>query len=148
MPAREDWDALPVDPTIDGPLFSGPASRPEGPFDGSSEKPAPEEALIAGMIWKHRGRDNAVPIAQIAEVTKFDPRVIKTIVEKLRKKHRCQIGPRHQEPVGYFWIVDDEDRRLACAPFQSQMLAMWESLQILDTPQRNRELLERLRNRL
>lgn len=148
---RGDEDFFPVAPGIDGPLFAevtGPPRPEPGPFDDSTEQPTPEEVLVAGMIWKHRGRVNAVAGEEIAQVTGIEPRFVKATVQALRDKHRCRIGSKHYDPPGYYWIVDDEDRRLAVGPFHSQMLAMWDTLQVLDTRANNGKLLERMKEKL
>jgi predicted transcriptional regulator len=144
----EDWDSYPVEPSIGGPLFGDEPPCAAGPFDNSTHVPDREEILVAGLIWKHQGRERSLAIARIAEVTAFSPRSIKTIVERLRKKHHCQIGPRHEDPAGYFWIVDEEDRRLARAPFHSQITSMFDTLLVLDSREGCRGLIEKLRSKL
>lgn len=151
--AAEDWDSIPVEPSIGGPLFgseSGPAEprRASGPFDDSATEPDPEEILVAGLIWKHQGRERSLAIARITEVTGLNARAVKSTVERLRKTHRCQIGPRHEDPAGYFWIVDEDDRKLARAPFHSQILAMFDTLMVFDSRESLRGLVEKLRGKL
>lgn len=135
-------DYAPAEATVSGPLFD------TGPFDLSRSEPTEEERTVAELIWRHRGQESAVAIARIVEATKYSYRDIKSIVEILRKKHSCQIGARHEDPAGYFWIDNDEDRKAAVGPIRSQVEKMFETLVVLDTLERNRELLDELKTRL
>lgn len=144
-------DALPVAPTIGGPLFgdtSGELASEPTPFDNSGNKPTPEERMIAYFIWKHRGSRNPVSVAKLNELSKLDQRTIKGTVQQLRVNHHCPIGARREEPAGYFWIVDEADRKAAVGPYRAQLLSMWDTLRVLDSPVANRELLDQMRSKL
>jgi hypothetical protein len=135
-----------------GPLFdaaelAGGSACPttvDGPFAESSEAATPEEVAIALLIWDRKGWDAAIAIAEIEEKTGYSNRMVKTTVEILRKKHKCAIGPRHEGTPGYYWIVTPEDRVKACRSFYSQILAMWETLQVLGSREGNAKLLSKM----
>jgi hypothetical protein len=138
---EQDWDGPLPAAGIAGPLFDG-----GGPFANSTEKPTSEEVLLGEMLWRHQGRAYAIQVGEIAAVTGIEYRYVKSTVEQLRKKHHCRIGSN--QSVGYFWIVDDEDRKLATGAFHSQILAMWETLGVIDERAELHELLRRMREKL
>jgi hypothetical protein len=127
----------------DLPLFR---RAPEaGPFADSNARRAPEEVLIASLIWKHKGFRNPITIARLHEMTGFSERKIKSVVEQLIVTHRMKIGGNRQEPFGYFIAQNDEDLRAAVEPYKSQMIAMAKRVRVLDAPHSRRELLGQIR---
>ncbi len=116
----------------------------EGPFARSKMVPMPLETLIAGLIWKHRGRGNPISIARVREVTGWSERAIKGMVEQLIVSHRMRIGARRGEPSGYFIIEDIEDQETAVGPYKAQILAMLRRLRVLESPEGVREFLGQL----
>lgn len=127
--------------SIAGPLFDEPAVDP---FAGSKVTPDAVEKVVAGLIWQHQGRENPLPLAKLSEVTGRSERDVKAVVEQLVVTHRLRIGARRQMPWGYFVIVDAEDLRVACEPYESQIFAMWRRLRILRSPMEMKELLGQL----
>jgi hypothetical protein len=142
---RFQYDPFPVTPFAESPLFGIPAKEPSAPFDRSTIQPSAMEALVAGIVWKHQGRHNAISIEQLTELTKLGARGVKEVVEQLRLAHRCRIGANRQEPYGYFWIVDAADHAAAVAAYRAQILSMWRTLQVLDDDTSLRELLGQLK---
>lgn len=144
---------VPVQPTIAGPLFDS------NPFDHSPlGEPSTEfERIVADLIWRHKGRADPISIAQIRANVNLSERAVKGVVAALRTDHCMPIGAlrgasdtrgsvsiHDEQPVGYFWIVDAEDREIATAPYRSQILTMWRTLRRLDTVQRLRSLRDEL----
>jgi hypothetical protein len=127
-------------PGIRGPLFES-----DTPFSRSTVQPAPDEALVAALIWQHRGRANPISIARLRQLTGFSERQIKGLVEQLVVTHKMRIGGRREEPAGYFIIETAEDQAAAVGPYKSQILAMWKRLRVLEQPHALRELLGQLR---
>lgn len=115
--------------TVRGPLFD------QSPFDRSQMDPTNEERRVADLIWRHRGRNNPITIAQITEATSLEAREIKAIVAELVVSHKMRIGGRREAPVGYFVIEDAADLEAAVKPFKGQILAMWKRLRVLEDPQ-------------
>ncbi len=126
------------EPASGAPLFA------EGAFDRSPAKPTAEELVVGNMIWKHKGSSNPLPIGKISEVTGYNARQVKSIVEQLVVKHRLKIGGSRIDPWGYFIAETAEDLQRACEPFESQVLAMWKRLQVLKNRHELRELLGQL----
>lgn len=122
-----------------GPLFDA------GPFGQSKIQPTAMEALVAGMIWKHKGRNNPISIARISELTKLSDRTIKGVVERLIVTHKIRIGARRDEPAGYFVIEGIEDLDAAVGPYKAQMLSMLHRLRVLAPPEVVREFLGQLK---
>ncbi len=127
--ARHMQDEFYGSQTVAGPLFE---QRDPGPFALSRAQASPDELLIAGLIWKHKGRANPISLARLRELTNFSERHIKSVVEQLVVTHRIRIGARREEPVGYFVIVDAEDQLTAARTFRNQILAMWRRLKVID----------------
>lgn len=142
----DDFDRVAV-AGIEGPLFAA-AAIASGPFADSPERPTAEEVLVGEMLWKHQGHAHAVALADVAEVAGLDQRVVKGIVQRLRQVHRCRIGSNHHAPSGFFWIVDEEDRRIAVGGFHSQILAMCDTLRVIDSRESVAELMRRMREKL
>jgi|GEM_PF-3572345 len=126
--------------SIAGPLFDA------GPYDHSplGQASSKDEAIVAGIVWKHKGRHLAVSIAHICANTDLSPREVKSIVAALRTDHHMPIGARREEPAGYFWIVDAADREAAVTTYRAQILTMWGTLRRLDSPQKLRELRDKM----
>jgi hypothetical protein len=125
------------------PLFR--AVREPGPFDRSNHPRSPQEELIGEAIWKHKGRDRPVPLAQLVELAGVGERTVKGIVESLRDRHRMPIGARREEPFGYFVIVDADDLEIAVQPYRNQILSMWRVFARLAPPSMRKELHGQLR---
>lgn len=126
--------------------FFEPVADPTA-FDNSPcrEMATNEEQAIAWIIFTHhRSRHQPVSIAALGINTGLSERTIKGIIEKLRVNHRMPIGARRDEKPGYFWIVDQMDQEIACIPFRNQVLTMFKTLRVLDSPKRVRELLGQL----
>lgn len=130
-----------LDDRSPGPLFE---QRREGPFARSKIKPTSLEALIAGLIWQHRGRGRPIAIARIRELTSCGERTIKGLVEELIVTHKMRIGARRGESPGYFIIEDIEDQEAAVGPYKAQILAMLRRLRVLESPESLREFLGQL----
>jgi hypothetical protein len=110
----------------------------DGPFERSQMPVTPVEGFVAGMIWRHQGRDNPVPIKEIVRVAaisfrlpNLSDRKVKEIVQQLRVVHRCPIGARREEPAGYFWIVDAEDLEAGLGPYRAQVIEGWRVLRAI-----------------
>jgi hypothetical protein len=116
----------------DLPLFRA-ARVMAGPFADSPERPRPEEVLVAGLIWPHKGRTDPISIARLHELTKLSERDIKDVVEQLVITHHMKIGARRHEPFGYFFIEDAEDLAVAIGPYKAQVMAMLRRLKVLDS---------------
>jgi hypothetical protein len=129
-------------PTIGGPLFE---ALEDTPFARSPVRPAKEEALVGGLIWKHRGRSNPVSIARLRELTGLSERQVKGVVEQLVTTHKMRIGGRREEPSGYFMVESAEDLDAAVKPYKAQIIAMWRRLRVLEAPQGLKELLGQLK---
>jgi hypothetical protein len=118
-----------------GPLFDlAPADEVAGPFADSKIAPSGIERVVAEIIWRHRGRANAISIAMLTAATGKDERAIKGIVEELVTTHRARIGGyRGGEGarVGYAVIVDAEDLAATVGPYRRQILSMWRRLRVL-----------------
>jgi hypothetical protein len=121
-----------------------------GPFAQSSLTPTTTERLVASLIWAHR-RPIPITIAHIIAACKttygetVSERTVKGIVEQLRVSHRCPIGASREAPAGYFWIRTAADRETAVRPYREQILSMWRTLRVLDSPSALRELHGQLR---
>jgi hypothetical protein len=115
-----------------------------GPFALSKIEPHPVEQTIADLIWL-RERVTPITIAAIVASTGLSERVVKHVVEHLRSTHRCAIGASREAPFGYFWIHTAADREAAVRPYREQILTMWKTLRVLDSPASLRELLGQLR---
>jgi hypothetical protein len=114
-----------------GPLF---AAIEDEPFADSKIAPTAIERVVAGMIWKHQGRNNPISIAALSSATGKDARAIKAIVEQLVTTHRARIGGYRGadgDPAGYAVIVDAEDLAAAVGPYRAQIFAMWRRLRVL-----------------
>ncbi len=123
--------------TTPGPLFEWADKEAEiratdGPFGRSKLKPTALEILIAGLIWKHQGRENPISIARIREISKLDERGIKGVVAELIDGHKMRIGARREEPAGYFIMVDAEDVQAGMGAYRAQFITMARRLRILD----------------
>ena len=130
----------------DGPLFE--AAADEGPFANSKITPTAAERVVAEIIWRHRGRANAIPREMLSNATGKDERTIKGIVEQLVATHRARIGGFRKGDggsVGYAVIVDAEDLAAAVGPYQSQIFAMWRRLRVLLSARELAELHGQLR---
>lgn len=141
-----DWEDYAVEPACLGPLFEQ-AAEP-GPFAESKIKPTPLEALVAGLIWRRKGRREPISIAEILRLSGVDglsERKVKDVVEQLRTMHRMPIGASRQEPAGYFRIMDAADREAAVRPYREQIISMWRTLRVLDSQEKLRELHGQLR---
>ena len=114
-----------------GPLFA--AAAEDGPFANSRITPTEIERVVAGMIWRHKGRGNAILIADLAKATGKDARTIKGIVEQLVTTHRARIGGyrRGDGERGYAVICDAEDLAATVGPYRSQIISMWRRLRVL-----------------
>lgn len=108
------------------------ANRADGPFGRSKMVPTALEALIAGLIWKHQGREHPISIARLREVTSLDERAIKGVVADLIDGHKMRIGARRDEPVGYFIMRDAEDIQAGTGAYRAQLIAMARRMRILD----------------
>ena len=144
MGDAEDYGMPAVQPPA--PLF---ARAVEGPFARSEMRPTPLEGLVAGIIWRHQGRENPVPLMEVirlagCKLPALSERKLKEIVQQLRVAHRCPIGARRAEPVGYFWIADAEDHEYALRPYREQVIEMFRVLRALDSRGRLSELLGQL----
>ena len=116
----------------------------DGPFAHSKLTPTAHEKVIAGLIFQ-RARILPISIADITVCTGLDERTVKGHVEQLRSAHRCAIGSSRQAPAGYFWIRTAADRDTAVKPYREQILSMWRTLRVLDSPAALRELHGQLR---
>ena len=134
---RVDADdfALPAD------LFREADESAAGAFAASSIDPTKMERVVAEVIWRRRGRANAVAIATLTKMFSRDERTIKGIVEQLVTTHRMRIGgARNGDVVGYFMIEDAGDLEAAVGPYRSQIFAMWRRLRVLLEPRALREM--------
>ena len=119
--------------------------RIEGPFSRSSIDPKRREMLVGGLIWRRKGRANAISIKQIHELlSDFDERAIKAAVASLVYEHRCRIGSNRGETPGYFWIVDAEDERVGTAHLRAQLVAEARRLRTLLSDHTYNELVGQL----
>jgi hypothetical protein len=116
----------------------------DGPFSRSPFLPTQLEILIGGLIWRHRGRQDPISIAEIQRLTDCSPRTIKGIVEALVVSHRMRIGAARGERPGYYIIVDIEDQAAAVKSYRSQIISMLNRLRVLDSPESIREFLGQL----
>ena len=92
---------------IDGLMVHLLCGRPGGPLNLTLE--ADDKAVLECLRFR-RGIPNAMPIRDIQQRTKLDPRLIKQAVRNLRVNFHLPIGSwKHSERGGYFVIVDDED---------------------------------------
>lgn len=139
---RNDAHDYSVESFGDLPLF---APEDRGPFGDSNTKPSPEELMVAGLIWRRRGRANPISIARLRELTGYSERQIKGIVEQLVITHRMRIGGSRQDPAGYFIVQDTADLAAAVEPYKSQILSMLRRLRVLDAPHARREFLGQIR---
>jgi hypothetical protein len=143
----------PVQPTIAGPLFDS------NPFDHSplGQPSSDFENIVAKLIWQHQGRHNPISIERIRANVNLSERAVKGIVSSLRTDHHMPIGAirgasanrgpislREETAVGYFWVIDAEDREIAVAPYRGQILTMWNTLRRLDSPANLRALREEM----
>jgi hypothetical protein len=118
----------------------------DAPFAKSKIDPIGTEKTVAALIWL-RSRGDPIGIAEIIEQTGgvMAARTVKAIVESLRSHHHCAIGASRENPPGYFWIRTAEDREAAVRPYRNQILTMWRTLRVLDSPASLRELHGQLR---
>jgi len=107
-------------------------NRADGPFGRSKLVPTALEALVAGLIWKHQGREHPVSIARLREITNLEERGIKGIVADLIDGHKMRIGARREEPVGYFIMRDPADVEAGTGAYRAQFVAMARRLRVLD----------------
>jgi hypothetical protein len=118
-------------------------------FANSKITPTETERVVAGIIWRHQGRANAISIEMLTKATGKDERAIKGIVEQLVTTHRARIGGyRGGESgarVGYAVIVDAEDLAATVGPYRSQILSMWRRLRVLLSARELAELHGQLR---
>lgn len=122
----EDFGARVQSP---GPLFV--EERADGPFAGSKVVPSADERVVAGMIWRHKGRADPILREKIMAATGLPERAVKGIVAELVVTHRLRIAGSRGDPAGYFMVVDLEDQAVAVGPFREQIFSMWRRLRVL-----------------
>jgi hypothetical protein len=88
--------------------------------------------MIAGLIWKHQGRENPIPLARLKEIAGVDERAIKGVVADLIDGHKMRIGARREEPAGYFMMCDGEDIQAGTGAYRAQFISMARRLRVLD----------------
>lgn len=126
------------------------ASSPQAPaplfernlFAGSQIQPTGIETAIAHTIALHRGRRQAISIAEIitgSAIRGLTERQVKRTIENLRRVHRLPIGSRRTVPHGYFWIVDADDLADAVRAYKRQVVEMFRTLRAVLAPERLRE---------
>jgi hypothetical protein len=103
----------------------------ESPFARSKVTPDPLERVIAAVIWRHRGRANAISAAHLTKITGKDDRTVRAIVEQLVITHRILIGG---SSAGYYIIVDAADLEADVARRKAQIFATWRRLRVLLEP--------------
>lgn len=69
-----------------------------------------EEAVISRIIEAHPGRQNAIPVGELAARTGIDERRVRDIVKHLIERHGLPVGSSTVEPPGYYLIVDNKER--------------------------------------
>ena len=70
-----------------------------------------DEGEVLVVLSQHRGRDEAIPVAALAERTRLDGRRLQIIVKQLVEAHQVPIGTATRAPFGYYIIQSDEERR-------------------------------------
>jgi hypothetical protein len=128
------------------PVGAAPLFDERGPFADSKVEPSKMERVIGEIIWRHKGRADAISIEKLATATGRDVRTIKGVVEQLVVCHRMRIGGvRNGDVTGYCMIEDGEDLAAAVGPYKSQIFAMLRRLRVLMSRQQLAELLGQLR---
>jgi hypothetical protein len=108
-----------------------------GAFAASKVTPEPIERVVAGVIWGHRGRAQAVKSVVLMHIAGKNDRDVRGIVEQLVVTHRMRIGASAD---GYYMIVDAEDLEAAIARPKAQIFAMWRRLRVVMEPHALAEL--------
>ncbi len=107
------------------------AEAADDPFAGSKVAPTAEERVVAEVIWRHKGRANAISIAMLCKILGKSERTVKGIKQQLIVTHRMRIGARREPPFGYFIIADATDLAVTVAAYQGQVIEMWRVLRVL-----------------
>ncbi len=68
-----------------------------------------DEQAVMKILRKHRGRQSAVKVDRIVQLTGINERQVRDIVRHLIHEHRAPVGSSTQKPYGYYWIVSGEE---------------------------------------
>ncbi len=63
-----------------------------------------DEQAVMKILRKHRGRESAVKVNRIVQLTGINERQVRDIVKHLIHEHRVPVGSSTKKPYGYYWI--------------------------------------------
>ncbi|MBM4395621.1 MAG: hypothetical protein FJ087_08020 [Deltaproteobacteria bacterium] len=72
---------------------------------------SPEEGEVLVRLSLHRGRAEAIGLAELARLTDLEPRRVQQVVKHLVELHQVPIGTATRRPCGYYIIESDRERR-------------------------------------
>lgn len=88
---------------------------------------------VLAMIRPCRGRHAALSMHTIAANTGVKPRVIQAIVKFLVEERLLPIGTAVARPFGYFWIVNNDERRAVRDHFVRRALSNLDHARAFDS---------------
>jgi hypothetical protein len=128
---------------LDGNIVHLLCGRPGGPLNIALED---AEKHVLDCLRFRRGIKNAMPIREIQERAKLEPRTIKQAVRTLRLNFHMPIASwKYAERGGYFLIVDEADRAAWVKDVLDQVRAELLVLRAAAGAQAGLELLGQLR---
>lgn len=72
-----------------------------------------DTALVDKLSAKHRGREKAITLQELADEFQIPRREMHDRITDLVVKKGHMIGTTSRKPPGAFWIVDEDDLRVA-----------------------------------
>jgi len=86
------------------------------------------EARVLAVVQGHRGRDNAISRADLAEAVGLPDRTVRKVKERLIKVYGYPICSSYAHDCGgYYWPVTDEEIQAARRKLRSHALGILES---------------------
>ena len=83
------------------------------------------ERRVYLVLSGHYGRENAIPMPELAALVGISTRKVQTCIEKLIKQHKIFIGSSCVPGSnGYYLITDDKDRRIARGNIARRMVSL------------------------
>lgn len=76
---------------------------------------SPEEDLqamqVLHLVRAYEGRENAISMHHIEVLTGIRARQVQSLVKRLVEERGLPIGTTTRAPFGYYWIVNEHERR-------------------------------------
>lgn len=66
---------------------------------------------VMHLVREHAGRENAISMHEIERLTEIPARQVQALVKLLVEERAMPIGTTTRRPFGYYWIVNEGERR-------------------------------------